>query len=113
MNTDPTREEMLAHLASLPFAREFEEFDREEALYWFASDWHGGQWSNLYAALCASPFHPSPLARGPEEPARMLVDELQAQFAECEPVDESGPCGEGEREERANDAWATRMGYDQ
>lgn len=24
---------------------------------------------------------------------------------------ETGPVGEGEREERANDAWATRMGY--
>jgi hypothetical protein len=56
---DPTRDEMLAHLrATCPYA---DEFDTECAIYWFASDYHGGQSSNLYAALCGSEYHPGML----------------------------------------------------
>jgi hypothetical protein len=36
-------------------------FDMEEAIYWFATDYHGGQASNLYAALCLSAYNPGPL----------------------------------------------------
>ena len=54
---DPTRDDMLAALAE--FDPHAEEFDVEAAIYWLASDYHGGQWSNLYRALCASPFRPS------------------------------------------------------
>ena len=77
---DPTREEMLVVLNTLPLASEFDESDREEAIYWFASDWHSGQTSNLYSALSTSPFAPSTLAKGPEEPASILYDELEAHF---------------------------------
>jgi hypothetical protein len=35
-----------------------DEFDIEAAIYWFATDWHGGQWSNLYSALSTSPYKP-------------------------------------------------------
>lgn len=38
-------------------------FDIEAAIYYFASDWHSGQASNLYAALSASPYRPGLLAR--------------------------------------------------
>ena len=53
---DPTRDDMLAALRQ--FASQADEFDVEAAIYWLASDYHGGQWSNLYAALCASPYRP-------------------------------------------------------
>lgn len=81
---DPTREDMLAYLAHLPGCEGFEEFDREEAVYWFANDWHGGQWSNLYAALCASPFKPGPNALQPHGGAQYLYQELEAEFTDAE-----------------------------
>lgn len=59
---DPTREEMIAHLQSWPFISEADEFDIEEAIYWFAYAWHGGQWSNLYSVLSNSEYRPSPVA---------------------------------------------------
>jgi hypothetical protein len=52
--SDPTRDEMLSALAQ----SSADEFDIEAAIYWFASDWHSGQWSNLYSALCTSPYKP-------------------------------------------------------
>ena len=56
MNLDPTRDEMLAVLKrDCAYA---DQFDREAAIYWFASDWHGGQSSNLYAALSTSEYTP-------------------------------------------------------
>ncbi len=76
---DPTREEMLEFLNACPFADEQDEFDREEAIYWFASNYHGGQSSNLYSALSTSPYNPGPIARGPSD--LFLYDELRAAFA--------------------------------
>lgn len=78
--TDPTREEMLAYLTS-QYGYDVDEFDLEEAVYWFATNWHGGQWSNLYAALCASAYRPGPLCHGPE-PASMAADLYEALEAE-------------------------------
>ena len=52
--SDPTRDEMLTALAQSGA----DEFDIEAAIYWFASDWHGGQWSNLYSVLSTSPYKP-------------------------------------------------------
>lgn len=69
---DPTREEMVAWLKEqLP---EICEFDLEEAIYWYSAEYHGGQGSNLYRALCASPFTPGPCSRGP-------IDGSEADFA--------------------------------
>ena len=63
---DPTRDELLSFLQAHADSIDAEAcaFDVEEAAYWLASDFHGGQWSNLYAALCASPFSPGPIATG-------------------------------------------------
>lgn len=84
MTTDPTREEMLAELASMPFAEEFDEFDREEAIYWFANDWHGGQSSNLYSALSTSPYRPGPLERGESARDGICYQRLEDVFSvEC------------------------------
>lgn len=80
---DPTIEEMRAFLEATPFAAEADTFDREEAIYWFASDWHSGQWSNLYSALCQSDYHPGPNVTGidPESVATWLYEALEAEYA--------------------------------
>jgi len=82
-NLDPTRDEMREYLNSTPFIHECDEFDIEESIYWFASDYHGGQWSNLYAALCASDYSPGPITTGcePDSVASYLYDELVQHFA--------------------------------
>lgn len=51
-------------------------FGCEEAIYWFASEWHGGQGSNLYAVLSTSPYRPGANERGPsnDEFYDVLVD---------------------------------------
>lgn len=68
--TDPTRAEMLKALVKAFRAPRWDradwKFDIEAAMYWFCSNWHGGQWSNLYSALSTSPYRPGPLCRGPE-----------------------------------------------
>lgn len=58
---DPTRDDLLA--AVRHYDAYADEFDVEAAVYWLASDWHGGQGSNLYAALCESLYRPGPLVR--------------------------------------------------
>ena len=64
---------MLATLRAWPYISEADDFDIEGAIYWFANDYHGGQWSNLYSALSTSEFRPGPLANGPE-PESMEAD---------------------------------------
>jgi len=62
MKNDPTKEDMLEHTNRCGLCGEPDDmFDVEAAIYWFASDWHGGQASNLYSALSTSPYKPSPL----------------------------------------------------
>ncbi len=82
---DPTLEEMRTHLRTVPQDEpdsDSAEFDQEEAIYWFANDYHGGQWSNLYSALCQSEYHPGPLTNGPEldSMGAYLYDELVAAY---------------------------------
>jgi hypothetical protein len=60
-NDDPTTKEMLDYLS--PLLPEAYEADLHEAIYWFAADYHGGQWSNLYSALCSALFRPGPIAK--------------------------------------------------
>jgi hypothetical protein len=83
MNTDPTLDEMRAFLAE-QYGPELDEFDREEAIYWFATDWHGGQWSNLYAALCASQYKPGPMCNGPDNDtlASEAFEQLEIEFTQ-------------------------------
>jgi len=81
-NTDPTVEQMRASWLA-PEAKQIgaDEFDIEAAIYWFASDWHGGQNSNLYSALSTSEFTPGQNSGSVEsegELASMLYDELEA-----------------------------------
>lgn len=57
---DPTRDELIreATRIAVDLGSEDPEFDAEHAAYWIAVEFHTGQWSNLYAALCASPYKP-------------------------------------------------------
>lgn len=56
-----------------------DEFDIEEALYWYCSDWHGGQRSEEYSILSTSPFKPSPFSRGPDgDISQLIYEDLEA-----------------------------------
>ena len=81
MPSDPTQNEMLTFLCGF-YPYEATQFDREEAIYWFASAWHGGQDSNLYSALSTSPYSPGPICNGPEAGSmgEMMVEELEARY---------------------------------
>jgi hypothetical protein len=74
--SDPTRDEMLTALAGAGA----DEFDIEAAIYWFAADWHGGQWSNLYSALSTSPYRPGLSENGCPEMAFDCHDLLMSRF---------------------------------
>lgn len=69
---DPTRDEMLTL-----FKNEEDSFNVEAAIYWFASDYHGGQATNLYEALCQSPYNPGPLERCVPDSALMYFETLE------------------------------------
>jgi hypothetical protein len=76
--TDPMLDEMRDLLAeAFP---DVDKFDREAAIWWFANDWHTGQWSNLYSALSISPYHPSPMETGPRDVARDCYDVLVQEY---------------------------------
>ena len=70
---DPSREELLATINSLPFVDEFDEYDKEGAIFWFANDWHGGQNSALYSALSMSPYRHSALESGADATETMAT----------------------------------------
>ena len=78
---DPTREELLEAIAPelACLGSEAEQFDIEEAIYWIASDYHNGQWSNLYSLLSNSAYHPGPFSSGCEEDsvAAMLYEAME------------------------------------
>ena len=61
MKSDPTLEE-LRNFIKVKFACILEEgsikYDGDVAIHWFASEYHSGQWSNLYSALCGVQYNP-------------------------------------------------------
>jgi hypothetical protein len=79
---DPSRDEMIEHIQKV-YGREADEFDIEEAIYWFASDYHGGQGSNLYSALSTSEYRPGRMSSGPEEGSmgEMIYSDLVDTFS--------------------------------
>lgn len=60
-------------------------FSMEAAIYWFASDYHSGQNSELYSILSTSDYNPSRLNRGgvkgEDETIQMLYDALEEKFS--------------------------------
>lgn len=65
MRKDPVKWEMARSIRK--FDAEADAFDVEAAIYWFASDYHGGQSSNLYSVLSMSEYKPGPMMRGPND----------------------------------------------
>lgn len=75
MDTDPTKEEMQDVMMNLLSDPEIDEFNYEAAMYWFASDFHSGQSSNLYSVLSTSKYNPGPMV-GKIEDEDDLAQEL-------------------------------------
>jgi hypothetical protein len=101
---DPTADEMRGFLTE-KYAKliDLEESsgDIEAAIYWFAYEWHGGQFTNLYSALSTSPYSPGPCTTRERETdmVRDMVCDLEEKYAgvdysnqnPCE-LDLSKPC---------------------
>lgn len=83
MIQDPTRDEMIAFLLSRPCRSDEDRDSAEVAAYWFASEWHGGQFTNLYSALSTSPYSPGPCMtlKKEDEIVRDMVCDLEEEFA--------------------------------
>ena len=79
---DPTREEMLSALKPLIAQMDNDADSAEIAIYWFASDWHGGQASNLYSVLSTSPYSPGPATTldSEGESVAWMYEQLEADF---------------------------------
>lgn len=82
---DPTREEILSFLKEgiCKLDSEISEFDIEEAIYWFANDWHSGQFSNLYGVLSTSEYKPGVISNGCEKDSmsEYIYEELESEYA--------------------------------
>jgi hypothetical protein len=91
---DPTKTEMLQAIYE-NFSPDLRnpnqtDFDIEEAIFWFANDYHGGQNSNLYEVLCNSPYEPGPNVAGPQGvDSADIYDFLVETFAEWDYVSKS------------------------
>ena len=81
---DPSLAEMQKHLAR-DYGSDADPFDIAEACYWYASDYHSGQWSHLYAALCASDYSPGPCRSAPESGslAADMYESLESEFGKA------------------------------
>ncbi len=52
-------------------------FDIEEAAYYVAAHYHGGQWSCLYSTLSQSEFRPGPISKDlPDDDERFIASAL-------------------------------------
>tara|TARA_Y100000034_G_C6904901_1_gene419574 strand:+ start:1927 stop:2493 length:567 start_codon:yes stop_codon:yes gene_type:complete len=83
---NPSGDRFRKHLKKEFSSSEYEnrDFDIESALYWFAHDYHSGQWSELYRVLSTSEFHPAPSHSSIEdegsELGEMMYEELVRKF---------------------------------
>ncbi len=62
----------------------FDRFDIVQAHFWYAADYHDGQWSNLYKRLCRIKeyYHPGAIERGPTtDNAKAIYKDLQERNA--------------------------------
>ena len=82
-SVDPTRCELESFL-NQPLFAEFDTFDKQAAIYWFANHWHDGQTSSLYSVLSTSLYNPGPMERGPDHDdagvTAYLYNELVEEF---------------------------------
>lgn len=88
--SDPTKMEMYRSIISAfknMLKREGKaerKFDVESAIYWFCSDYHNGQTSNLYSALSTSKYRPGAYQNGVEDgsTAEMIYNHLVQNFGQ-------------------------------
>lgn len=72
---DPTKAAMLETLRDPRHAIwEFSELAIEAGIYWYATQHHGGQSTNLYSASSTSEYTPSRLCKGIEEECDDIVE---------------------------------------
>lgn len=62
-------------------------FTTGQALYWYAADYHDGQWSRLYRILSAVGYTPGAMERGPEPDT--LADALYQELIEAHGIESS------------------------
>ena len=78
-----SQKSMLVAAIVAAFGNEVDEFDIEAAIYWFASDYHSGQWSELYSILSTSEYRPGRMeiwVADAGEMAAMAYDVLKDNF---------------------------------
>lgn len=84
VNEDPSKRDMLSLLRSKYDRLGYDENSAEIAMYWFAYEYHGGQWSNLYSALSTSKYRPgrdvSSVSDEGDEMAEMMYDDLVSEY---------------------------------
>jgi hypothetical protein len=84
---DPTKSEMLQYLKKAFHGLLDVEsddafgYDAEIAMYWYASDYHSGQDSNLYGVLCNSDYSPNGHTyENEDDSVHLLYDALEGEF---------------------------------
>ncbi len=58
----------------------FDEFNIEEAIWYFCNDYHHGQGDLLYEELCKSKFNPGPYSTLKSMESKELYDMLEKEF---------------------------------
>ena len=82
--SDPTYDEMKSFVIGTGAPINASDYI-EEGIYWFASRYHNGQGSNLYAAMCQCDFQPGPIAvLSSESVASIVFEMLEEEY--CRPT---------------------------
>ena len=83
MNPDPSIHEMLNALQPIFGCEQGFRSEAEVAIYWFASHYHGGQWTNLYKELCRNIYQPGSLSTLETEGwmVQRMYETLERKFA--------------------------------
>lgn len=76
---DPTLSEMLTFLRSSFHGWSETPDDFKIAVHYFAERWHGGMWTNLYAAICEIDYNPKDSE--PSEDIEEMVSALETEYA--------------------------------
>lgn len=78
------KEEMIQFLSSRyrKLSEDWQD-EAEIAIYWFANDFHKGQFSDLYKILSTSPYKPGPMMKleKEDEIIRMMYEDLTENFS--------------------------------
>lgn len=77
----PVKQDMMEYLGSIYGSEEEWRNEAEVAIYYFARDYHSGQWSELYSILSTSPYSPGPYSSLESEGdlAQMMYESLEDQ----------------------------------